>query len=533
VCQIVVGELAAFTDATNINITLPILSRGLGGATFTLPNFDAEHTGDFAEGDEILIKLYRTGAAPKDVFGGDITKLTPRSPESPHYYLDVEAIDKGQALQVPDSLFSAWYSGTLGKTILIDAIEDAGLVEDVDPDDDITSTHNKGFDEVLHWNAVKEMCDAVVMGDGAIGADGYVDSDGTVSIFKRGIHASAVSLTDKIKSYGVDNDYYRIRNKVKVYSQPPKVDPTNQPTIIPGHAYPSDYDTWTKVADDANWIEGSGVIDWPTADPSPLGGDYLRFTAASPGPCTFRRTHDQINCLSKGGLKSLNFWLKSYPYTTYAIRLLAPDTTHYFETPPNFPTAGRQATTSWVLNSLWFGPDYEYNANTNPAGTWAPVNSPSWLNIRGLLFSMVWSAGWTFSVDGLYYGNAPYQAEVSADPGTYGVRCLEPQWVDGLRSDYECQLYGQGLLKYYQNKVKTVNVSTFGDNDFLPGYMQPMVVANDGLSESFRILEIVHHVEDVDWTTSLVMGDEPIKLDWWVRKMWEKHRQAAHNIGKF
>lgn len=535
ICTITTGAIT-FTDATNINIVLPILSRGLAGATFTLPNFDGAYTGDFAEGDDILISLYRTGAAATHVFGGKITKLTPNSPESPQHYLKVEAIDKGQAMQVPDSLFSAWYAGTGGKGIIIDAVEAAGLTEDVDPDDDIASTHDKSFDEVLHWNAVKEMCDAVVMGDGGIGADGYVDHDGVVHVFKRGIHASTVSLTDKIKNYSVDNDWYRIRNKVKVYSNPPKVDPANQPTIIPGHAYPSSHDDWTKVADDANWIEASGVIDWPTADPSPLGGDYLRFTAASPGPCSFRRVHDLVNCLAKGGFKSLNFWLKSYPSTTYAIRLLAPDTTSYFETPYNFPTGGRQAYTDWVLNSIWFGPDYEYNADTNPQGIWEPNGSPSpsWQNIRGIMFIPVWDVGWTFSVDGLYYGNAPYQAEVAAAPGAYGVRCLEPQWVEGLRSDYECEQYAKGLLEYYKNKVRTVNVSTFGDNAFVPGYMQPITIANDNITdESFRILEIVHHVEDVDWTTSLVMGDEPIKLDWWVRKMWEKQRLASQSIGKF
>jgi len=530
VCQIVVGELAAFTDATNINIVLPILSRGLGGATFTLPNFDAEHTGDFAEGDEILIKLYRTGAAAKDVFGGYITKLTPRSPESPHYYLDVEAIDKGQAMQVPDSLFSAWYFGAGGKDIIIDAVEAAGLIEDVDPDDDIASTHDKAFDEVLHWNAVKEMCDAVVMGDGAIGADGYVDSNGIVSIFKRGIHASTVSLTDKIKSYSVDNDFYRIRNKVKVYSNPPKVDPANQPTIIPGHAYPSDHDTWTEPADSANWLfsnVGYDYIDFPTGSPK-VGTAYLRFNKVGMGNGWFRRMHDPINCLAKGAFKSVNFWINySNTYDHYHVRLLAPDATHYFETAPVTPE------TAWVLKSLWIGSDYEYDVDNNPQGLWIPVNSPDWTGIEGVEWNADMLNTQTVSVDGLYYGNAPYQAEVSADPGTYGVRCLEPQWVDGLRSDYECQLYGQGLLKYYQNKVRTVNVSTFGDNGFVPGYMQPVAIANDGLSDSFSILEIVHHIEDVDWSTSLVMGDEPIKMDWWVRKMWEKHRQAAHNIGKF
>jgi len=534
---VVLSEDLEYHDVPGpIEIILPILSRGVGGAKFKIQNFNAAYTGAIAKNDPISIILRRKGESWPPIFGGRITKLTNMG-TPPEYWIDVEAMDYGQQLQNPPVLVEKWYNGVLGKTILkemVDLCPDLSSTT-IDEAGDIASTHNLGCDEVLPWTVIKELCDAVVCTDGVKGVDGYVNAGGEVVIFERGKNTSPVSLTDKVLNYTKSDDVYRVKNsKIRVYSTPPKVNSPNQPTIIPGHAYPSNHDIWTEPADDANWIETDGAIDWPIGSPK-IGSAYLRFTKAFLGNGAFRRMHDPVNCLAKGGFKSINFWMSEDPlYDHYHVRLLAPDITHYFETFPIDPSA------TWILKSLWFGSDYEYNADTNPQGLWNPVNSPNWTDIRGIQFYGEMLNTQTFSVDGLYYGNAPYQAETddtdaeaAASIASYGARTMEPTTVGNLGSDYDCLLWAKGLRSYYVNPATSIKLRTFGDYLFTPGDMQPLVLANDAINDSFRTLEIVHTLNDVWWETVLTLSNEPLSMDYWVRAMWEKQRRMEANIGKF
>jgi hypothetical protein len=538
-CEITIthdGEPVTIPFNGTLEITLPILSRGIGGAKFRLQNFDAEYTGVIAKDDPILILLQREGDSETPVFGGRITKLTNLG-TPPEYWIDLECMDYGQQLQNPPVLVRKWYTPTLGKTILKDTVD---LCPDlssttIDEANDIATYHSPSYDEVLPWTVVKEICDAVTCNDGVKGVDGYVNAGGGTVMFERGKNTSPVSLTNKVLNYTKSDDVYRVKNsKIKVYGAAPKVGGPNAESSVVGHKYPN-ADEWTTGADSANWVPTNGAITFPSA--SPRGGNCLRYTNGTTGPYSFLRMHDPINPLAKGGCKSINFWIRSDEASpSWGIKLLAPDTTNYF-----LLGAAQSASGTWASENFFFGPTYEYDATLNPTGIWQKNANADWTNIQGIQFFVYGGTPtYVYDVDGLFYGNAPFQAETddsdadaAASIAAYGAITMEPTTVDNLSSDYDCLLWAKGLRSYYLNPVTSLNLRTFGDNLFTPGDMQPLVLVNDAISDSFRILEVVHTLQDVWWETKLTLSNEPLSMDYWVRAMWEKQLRTARSIGKF
>jgi len=487
-----IDENLTHKDVLNLEIPLPLLSRGIGGATFQLQNFASAYTGLIAEHDKVAIWLYRAGDTAKKVFGGRISKLGYEGiPGAPEYYMHVECMDFGEQLQVPPNLFSKSYDNVNGKTILTDAI---ALCPDlvsthVDPNNLIATTHTVDYEEVLPWDVVREIMAAVKKADGTTGFDGYIDPTGDVYVFPWGANTSAVDLTDKIISYRKDGDTYRVKNKNKVYGSSGKI-------------FPSDLDSWSESLSGWTAISGTPSLE---STIKREGAHSLRVDAASSVEGNIYRIFD---VLSKP--QTFVVWIRipgnlggGYAY----VRLWAPDSSNYFQADIKSFIEG-QCILNFGLLSLALGPNQMYDPNNNPTGAWTKTGNPQWSQISGLqLIICTLGAASYYCYDGDFGFLGGAFSGISEDAGSetlYGTRMPTPVTDTTLKSDAECLKSAEGLTKLFKDKVVTWNVRTFGNNAFNPGDMQPIVIANDSINESFRILEIKHKVDDVYWETVLI-----------------------------
>jgi len=525
----VTEDLSVADAIESLEITLPILSRGLAGAKFKLPNFNQQYTGKVKEHDVTLIWLYRTGDTAKKVFGGRVSKVSYEGTAgAPEYYIYVECMDHGDEMQVPPSLLQKVYTGTNGKTIIKDAVALCSYLSNygVDRSNAIASTHSYVFDEKTPWNVIRDVADACQTSSGAVGFDGYVDPAGNLWIFARGANNSTVDLTDKIIRYKIEYDTYRVKNKIKVYGKAGQIGVPGDS----GRCEPSDMDSWTVDSLD-NWILDIGAAKYVSMTIKKVGATSLQCNTQTDSPyeVKFHRNLSSICLFGKGAYQTLNFFIMIYwgPAGTKTVQLYAPDSSNYFYATMNVTTYN-----NWAFNQFELGPNQEYDEVKNPSGPWHKVGSPSWANITAIAFDITSNQADGVFLDGLYFGHGRWRgtAEDSTSQSLYGVRMPEPTIDDSLTSDDECSKRAQSLLAYYKDKVTTLTVETFGNNAFKPGDMQNITLSNDNISGSFRILEITHTLQDVLWKTELLMSNEPIMIDYIFRKMFEAQKTLQTNI---
>ena len=415
---------------------------------------------------------------------------------------------------------------TNGKTIIKDAVALCSYLSDygVDQGNAIASTHSYEFDEKTPWNVIKEVADACQTSGGAVGFDGYVDAPGNLWIFQRNSSNSTVDLTDKIIRYKIDYDTYRVKNKIKVYGKDGVIGIPGET----GYCIPSDKDSWT-VDSLANWVAVLGELSINTAD-KVVGANCLQaWTGASGNYVHFRRWFSEtISAVGTGLLKTLNLYvyIVDIGADIKKLRLLAPDTSNYFELNIETPTYG------WLLKQYQLGTNQEYDATFNPNGIWNKVGNPNWMTLKGIEFYTHWAnVNKNQLIDGLYFGHGRWRATASdsTSQGLYGVRMPEPITDDSLTSDDACLKKAQSLLSYYKDRVTTLTLTTFGDNGFKPGDRLHVVLSNDGIDDYFRILEVRHTLQDVLWQTELLLSNEPIMIDYIFRKMFEVQKTIASN----
>jgi hypothetical protein len=505
-----VTETLSVTDAIeSLEITLPILSRGLAGAKFKLPNFNGQYTGKVKEHDIVLIWLYRTDETFTKVFGGRVSKVTYEGiAGGPQYYIYVECMDHGWELQVPPALVQKAYTNTNGKTIIKDAVAVCSYLTDygVDQSNAIASTHSYVFDEKTPWNVIREVADACQTSGGAVGFDGYVDPAGNFWIFPRGSNNSTVDLTDKIIRYKVEYDTYRVKNKIKVYGRQAKI------------LGPLDEST-------SNW-SSSGTVSLDSGDV--MEGSYsIKATRNSNGVNLRYHFSNPISCKFSGDYKKLHLWVKvsadNFDNNAEIYVQLFEDYNNfigfvkYFKTPSN----GK-----WIELEIPLGPGMEWLYYLGIMPNWQNIND---LEVKFMNGYTV--ANLTLKLDGVRFIQR-YSSTVEnlVSEVTYGTRMPEPTVDDSLQSDAECTNKAQSLLSYYQDKVTTLTVETFGNNAFRPGDMQSITLSNDNISGSFRILEITHTLQDVFWKTELLMSNEPLMIDYIFRSMFQKQKQLEINI---
>jgi len=509
----------------SLTITLPLLSRGVGGFSCKLPNVNGEYTGKITDFDHILIYLWRKGASMKKVFGGKI--LLPGTEgygSSQEYYLLLSGMDIGQELLVPPNLMKKVYEAVNGKTIIEEAIDlsDEVTKKFVDVDNEIASTHDFEFQEVIPHSVIEEVCKVAKTLAGAVGFDGYVDPAGNMHVFKRGKYTSGVSLAERIEHYKKEDDVHRIRNKIKVYGAAER-------------AYPLDKDAWTETLTpaDGSWASGTGTgsVSFDTAEKI-LGTGSIKLTVGGSdyyGRLIFTLNDEkEANCYDvPDGYADITFQIKLQEAYSGDITLLL------------FDDAGMECSKElnakkkeWVLINIPCG------RAAKDQWTYSVFNSQpfNWKKVKKVDITCHFPATGTgaFWIDNLFFNKRRFEgfAEDATSQEKYGVRWKEPIIDDGLKSDAECLKKAESYRDFLKEKVITLtDFEVEGDNEFKPGDKQQVVISNDNIDEYFRILEVRHVVKGVNWSTFLTLTNEPQFIDYVFMSIDERLKRLEKRAG--
>jgi hypothetical protein len=276
-------------------------------------------------------------------------------------------------------------------------------------------------------------------------------------------------------------------------------------------------DDWTETTTD--WT-GFGTI---TADSDSKVGSYCIKDTISGSVCQMRRSN--IGTITAAGWKrkdndTITFWLK-YNFTSgnffdIVIELWAPDITNRFIF--HLKTAAPAFNTYYEI-ALNTGPSQETTMPSLPNTVgWCKAGNPSWDNIQSINFILtpITLADMTLQVDGLHFKTAMFSgtASDSISIAKYGIQWAEPQTDSELQSDAECELKAKSLIDFLKATIESLDVTVDGDNNFVPGDKQRVIVTNDNLDAYFRIMEIRHVIDGVSWDTILKLSNEPKLMDY-------------------
>jgi hypothetical protein len=510
----------SFDVIDDMTITLPLLENGVSGADLTFPNINGAYTGKISQFDRIIVYLWRKGDTMKKEFGGEVSDYGYNGSEKDNeYYIHLSCMDLGQQLQAPESLLQKSCSSVNGKTIILDAIALCPRLTDkfVDVDGDIASTHDMIYDDVLPYGVVTEICKKAETIGGVIGFDAYVDPAGNAHVFARNKYTSTVDLTGKILTYDHPFNAHSIKNKMTVFGALKKQlplggDEWTEPPSDPPPDWDNDGDAGTVISRSSESQAGNYSAKGAELESNDhRTWIHMRRKNIGVVPCDFPKKH----------YKKVWFklkWKNSRGYQPwYGEVILRKNSTHYVSHQFSGAIVAKQD--DWVVFEISVGRDEtaeDYSKTWTKWGNWVDED---WAEITEAIFTLVWDPipggnGELFA-DGLHfktYCNATVSDPVSI--AKYGVRCAEPQSDDALQSDDECEKKAKSLIDFLKESIESLPLTIDGDNAFVPGYKQRIIISNDGLDVYFRILEITHHVRGVDWTTTLKHSNEPKMIDY-------------------
>lgn len=528
---IIIGDAPMFVPTTNsdiiddLQVTAPVLSRGISGLKTRIFNPDGTLTGKAAEHDVILVYLWREGNTQKKIFGGRIVAPgSDASLDANEYYITIDAHDHGWELNRPPSLVDTVYIATNGKTIIEAAIDKCVYLTKkfVDVENDIVSMHSVEFLEVTPGKVVNDISKAAVDGSGNVGVDGYIDPAGNTNIFKRGKYNSPVTPT--ILGYKLTTDLDRIINKQRVYGEASKL-------------YPAGADLCESLTPtEGEWTAVTGSSHVYLEDAKQLFGTYsIRGQLESAGPTfmlrfTFNAGYEPDCSYPPNRRYGKIFgyiWLDDTWQTSVWI-VLCDDAgkrvTRYIKT---IYDDWKQLENGGISIGVKTVPDDWL--------LWPGDASFNWAKIAWVQFYM-WTANGNDTgnvwIDGLHFGGRRYEGEYedTTSQGLYGVRQAEPVIEDELKSDAECLNRATGIVQFYKDPVKTISdLRVAGDNRFLPGYIQHLVSAVDGIDASFRIIEVKHRIQFTYWITELILNNEPQEMSYLLNALFDKIRGVQNN----
>jgi len=504
--------------------TQPLFAEGVAGLTLKLDNQDAGLTGDIIEGDTIRVFLYRQGDASKKVFDGKVVKLGYEGDfDINDYYMRLVCEDHGEEALAPPSLPLKNYVNTGATTILnyLMGLLTRISLDATDNGSEMASSHDMELNEAGVYNALVELMGKAQTSGSAIGFDGYVDPSSKLHVFKRGNYTSSVSLTGKIYHYKKWRDTHRIRNKHTVYGAQEKTCPAILDAWCEQTASETPaQDGWTAF--DTQSPYDPITISWGTTEPV-LGNEYITLTPKR-GTNIFQDLPSitSLDCTSwkRAAYKKLVFWIYvDYPKSknlaeelTARLSLYAPDENNYYISNLNF--GGYHLITS-QKKFLQIELPFEDPCNVATSPVWqGKVGSPNWANVQKIklylwLDGLVTLGTPTVKLDGFHFAEARYSytANDPTSQGLYGTRCEKPSVDDNLKSDLECQLSAEEIIARLKDPITTIEkMLVEGDNSFVVGYKQPVVIAHDSIDANFLITQIRDIMHYTKWDTELTFG---------------------------
>lgn len=493
-----------------------------------LYNFDKQYIETYPIHNKDFVRIFiGRGAVLPQVFQGKVEEIDAES-EAMYHEMTLKGRCIGEDLyrRLVTELFQNQKGEYIVKTLLDKYCSflrhrrnDVELIEDTDTTYTELESINKPLKDLL--DKIASTADKA----GVIGYDFRIEFDGLFAFFPRGSKTSPISLADVNKYSNYRRTVHRIRNRILIYGAQEKT-------------YPLDMDSWTESLTD--WSsDGYGTLSTSTdkvygaySIQVQRNDRYVQMTRSNIGPvkCGFG-TPDHFNT------KNLFF----YPHANaigksqIAIHFYAPDALNFISWFLPYDSFQME---KWNGLKLTFGPK-EPHVHVGPAeGIWWYTGNPDWNDIQKVKFTMDHSGSTDTSlkVDKMYFSGARWSAiaENIADPTD--IREMT-ETDEELHSDAECLARAEAYLDWLKDEAELLTLQTeildFGSNRIQPGDMQPVVLPNENVNKSFRVLNIDYNLnEEQELPISIELGKEtPLLADYLYRLRKETSTLARLKAG--
>jgi hypothetical protein len=463
--------------------------------------------------DAIIIWIARADAdlvKPEyKAFGGRVVSVSNRGEGYGAFYIDLDCHGHAYELDIPPALLQARYAVINGRTIIEEALALCSYVakhptasmwfdnagSSGSTDDRIDSTHDSEYDEELAMTVIQEILEKAKNPGATQGFDCYETPSGVLVGHLRG-SADFASPIDGIypQSYKKSVDLHRVRNRIRVYGAQTKNDPL-------------DMDAYTEAT--TNWTS-NGTLDTSTIEKK-MGTCSVLAEKTPAGVSVYaeRSLPSVIMADYRIGYKRLHVWIMCFSDvgadSGLSIFLCAPDYANSF-------------LEQYVVKSgVWTEIDIPIGRDE---AIWVTgAGTPDWNNIQNIRFAMdsPGSDQVIIFIDNLFFADARFSgiADDIDSQEAYGIRCSKPEVDDSLLSDAECLARAESIRAVLKDPVVTLSeVNVDGDHRYNPGDLQRVIVANDDLDDSFRIIEVGPVVRKSQWDTLLTLSNEPQYIDY-------------------
>ena len=324
----------------------------------------------------------------------------------------------------------------------------------------------------------------------------------------RTVGVETLTTGSNIINYSVVRNINEVYNKITQYG-------------FKNKSLPTGGDEWTETysGSDWTWTKLTGTILYTSSAFPQCGARQITCTSAFSGvgddwATIFKWTGSAA--ISPFVYENLNFYARTnYPATivTKTVRLLAPDTSNYFEAV--IPSIHNVADANkWDLNSLAVGPTEDYNAITNPNAVWNSGalggGTPNWEDIRGIEFYITFDAGdgtEYVNIDGVHFnlGYFSNTSEDSTSQAAYGIREIVYS-DDRLRSDAECESRAKALLSQKKDPPVQLTILMTGSKNVFIGDRITMNLPAENINNlNFDVIQVEHSMSPQFYST-VTMG---------------------------
>lgn len=468
------SALYIITDKQISLYSKEVVTDAIGNFSFAVPtkkNGSYEYT-DIDLFDKVKIWYGYNSLEGDPIFVGRIGKISAPLSVQGGYIRQISGLSQGEIL-LRRFKKNKYYNAIAASTIVTDWATDLSLGTGnitADATSVTLEVRTKSYFDLLRF-----ISDYWASAGSQIKKDFYVNVDNDLVWKTRPFRTAGVdsfTVGQNIIHYAVTRKSDQIKNEIAVYGSAEK-------------PVPADKDSWTDSLTD--WSASAGTLYLGTP---PIVGTYtIRcYTGAGAATTTFKRV---IPRQTIRNISTVSFWKQFYGVISSAkFRLLAPDTSNYFEADLGTTGGGTQE-----FKSFGLGPNQEYDAASNPNGVWTKVGSPNWWDIQGIQFHVVHTTNdWNDHIDGFYFYAERWEstANDATSQTNYGQRDLEVT-DDKLHSDSDCQKRAETLLYQLKDPPTQIELTVPGNTNLLVGDRLQMTIAAEGIDAvSYDVISVEH-----------------------------------------
>jgi hypothetical protein len=461
--------------------------NGVGNFSFTLPVklFKPKYGyNDIIEGwkAKIYFNGYSTPVSADLITTGKLNKIAGPLDLGNGYTRVCDGKNLGAVLEQRQKT-NKRYIATQADDIAAEIASDLGLSTDFDVD---TTAENITVRTLSYSDLLAQVSDYWYDAGTQVKKDFYVNPTGALVWKARPIRTTGVTplTTTKKENYSVVRDTQTIKNHITVYGAATAPFPNLKDDFTDALSGTYNGHAWS-------WTATTGTLTLEAGLIGAKAGSY-RINCASAGAsniCDFTLTLPYS--INVRDINKLNFWYSADVLANQGhLRILAPDTSNYFETPV------ASAIWAWFNGSI--GESAEYDVDENPSGIWTKTGTPNWWDIRGLRFITNADMGSTHTVyvDKLYFSPDRWSAVAtdSTSITNYG-QCDAEYTADDLLSNLECTIRAETLKYQLKDPIIRVDIFTRGNTNIKIGDRIPLTLPVENITATnFDVVSVDHNL---------------------------------------